>query len=360
MVIAFYGNAQTIYSSHIPYGKVRCFSLPNVAEATWYMHNDTSGELHFYDLIRKVNIDVNVSINPNEKPVYKGTSDLFYEAVIDLSKNNILKLQIKEKSNSEPVEFLMPLTSSDKAVPFDYLYFKAERYIYYDGEDGRDSSSLVVEHVYPVPAANTNKEDSLRFVNAICSMNEVLTIDVKYPDDIIKNIDIAYIQEYTSVYESGEVEADSYTSNWEVFDDIHIVFQKNGLMGIVSSEYSYLGGAHGYYGSSNYVYDFESQKFLTLDDVFTNNYKIELEKAINRQLRIDIGLKSNELLEDNGFFAEYIEITPNFILSESGITFHYNVYEIACYAAGSFDVTIPYSEIKSVIRKNGLIDRIAQ
>ena len=350
--------AQTVYTSHIACGKIRYYSLADVAEAVWYQPNDSTGELHFYDQKRKESCQVSVSINPDAEPVYTGSSDLFFEAKIDLTKNSVLRLLIKEKQNSEPLILNLPATSSDKSVAVDYRCFSAVRYISYNTEDGVDSVSMTIEHMYPVPAANTPQADSVRFVRAICSMYDALPVDAVYPDDMIKNFDITYIQDYTSMYESGEAEIDDVSSNWEVYDEISILFQKNGLIGFVSSGYEYTGGAHGLYGSVNYTYDSQSEKLISLEDIFAINFESILEEAINAQLRTDRNLAPDASLSDEGFFVDVVTATPNFMLSETGITFHYNIYEIASYADGSIDITVPYDEIRAIVPAGGMIERM--
>ncbi|HPS84855.1 MAG TPA: RsiV family protein, partial [Bacteroidales bacterium] len=63
-------------------------------------------------------------------------------------------------------------------------------------------------------------------------------------------------------------------------------------------------------------------------------------------------------LSDEGFFVEVVTATPNFMLSETGITFHYNIYEIASYADGSIDITVPYDAIRAIIPAGGVIERM--
>ena len=53
--------------------------------------------------------------------------------------------------------------------------------------------------------------------------------------------------------------------------------------------------------------------------------------------------------------AEYLlvsEILPsdNFKVTEDGITFIYNPYEIAAYAAGTIRITIPWDELQDILR----------
>ena len=47
------------------------------------------------------------------------------------------------------------------------------------------------------------------------------------------------------------------------------------------------------------------------------------------------------------------EITPNgnFTVSEKGITYTFNQYEIGPYALGIIGITIPWDEIDNIIKK---------
>jgi hypothetical protein len=60
----------------------------------------------------------------------------------------------------------------------------------------------------------------------------------------------------------------------------------------------------------------------------------------------------------NGFFTiEDIVPNNNFWLSDNGIHYSYNEYEIAPYAMGVIDVVVPYSELTEIISPNGIIAR---
>jgi hypothetical protein len=55
------------------------------------------------------------------------------------------------------------------------------------------------------------------------------------------------------------------------------------------------------------------------------------------------GIAADAKLEE-GFFPENFALAEVVYLSDEGVHFYYNVYEIACYAAGGDDVTIPWAE----------------
>ena len=62
-----------------------------------------------------------------------------------------------------------------------------------------------------------------------------------------------------------------------------------------------------------------------------------------------------ESLEDVGFWEDSIQPTENMKLSATGITFLYNVYEIAPYAMGAQEVTLTYAQLSDLLNKENPI-----
>lgn len=62
--------------------------------------------------------------------------------------------------------------------------------------------------------------------------------------------------------------------------------------------------------------------------------------------RAQYGAADDEELAQRGFFPETIAPTENFEVTPEGIVFHYNPYDIACYAIGEVDVPFTKEELK--------------
>jgi len=58
-----------------------------------------------------------------------------------------------------------------------------------------------------------------------------------------------------------------------------------------------------------------------------------------------------------GFYFEQdiFTLTDNFAITKEGLKFVYNPYEVAPYAFGQQEIIIPYTSLKEVIRKDGLL-----
>jgi hypothetical protein len=94
-------------------------------------------------------------------------------------------------------------------------------------------------------------------------------------------------------------------------------------------------------------YDLETGDRLTLDDLFTPEGKAALTERIHAQILADHNAVDwPELSENNCYVApEEIAPTENFELSADYITFHYNPYDIACYAQGATVVKLPLADL---------------
>ncbi|MBN2729170.1 MAG: DUF3298 domain-containing protein [Bacteroidales bacterium] len=260
------------------------------------------------------------------------------------------------KGGSKKIYFYTEV-SDQKMIPFDYLCFTANRAIYFTVDEGKDSVNMFIQRRYPVPAKSLSKEDSLKFIEAILAPYKGLPNEFRYPEDMVKNADIMLIQDYTSMYEAGSMEPD-YTAFWEINEDIDIVLNCAGLLGVVNSLYEYTGGAHGTYGSMCNVYDFTTRNIVGFDDIFEGDYEPALIKNINTKVREQLEIEEGESLSDRGFFVDEMPLTDNFCLYTNRIMFVYNIYEVAPYVVGSIEVEIPYTELKEFIKKNGPIDRL--
>lgn len=351
---------QTVYTAHVPCGSVRYFGYKGDVEVVWSRLTDTTAELSYTDIKQKATYVASIEVDPLAQPLFTGSSESFDSISIDLRSEGKIKLAMVLKSKKELTEITLAEFPSSVYIPVDYECFTALRSILYDSESGADSVSMTIEHSYPVPAKGCTKDDSLRFIAAVMNVWDETTVDMRYPDDIIKNIDIRYVQDYTSMYESGEAEVSEVFSMWSVYDALSVLFQKAGMMGLVYSNYEYTGGAHGSYGAMYYVYDFTLGRMLTLEDLFSVNYEMVLEAAIDKKIRSDFEIGADASLMENGFFVEVVPVVQNFTLSETEITFQYNIYEIAPYSAGSISVSVPYSDIRDIIAPGGPVERMME
>jgi len=116
------------------------------------------------------------------------------------------------------------------------------------------------------------------------------------------------------------------------------------------NETTYTGGAHGSYYISYINVDRRDGHVITLDELCDEAHEKALTDSIVKQVMADNNCATLEQLkEETGIFMLSDEpvVADNFYFSEKGITFTYNQYEIAPYAVGVIEVTLPYATMKA-------------
>lgn len=126
--------------------------------------------------------------------------------------------------------------------------------------------------------------------------------------------------------------------------------------------YVYMGGAHGLETRNFYNFDLKTGKVITEKDLFKANFESELAKLIKARI-VEESKESNEDqkaepiadLEETDFWTDSIKSNGNFYITDEGINYVFNPYEIAPYYMGQTEVTLPFSRLKSLLKPNSII-----
>ena len=105
---------------------------------------------------------------------------------------------------------------------------------------------------------------------------------------------------------------------------------------------SYTGGAHGNYGTSYANIDLQEGRVWTASDIIidTNAIRPMLNDAAINYFRPKPGQEMSQRL-----LVDEVPATANVYLSATGLSFVYNPYEIASYAAGQISLFLPYKKL---------------
>ncbi len=163
----------------------------------------------------------------------------------------------------------------------------------------------------------------------------------------------AYTKEYldnmTALYEEDQKEGGG-KKPWYEFSYTVTTETKPGCEGVTvyyaTVDY-YEGGAHGMNLLNIMNFDNKSGQRIALSDVLVPGYEQRLNTMLLDKLMEVTQTKSIEELHEMGFLYE-MEMFPadNFELTSDSISFLYNQYEIAPYALGRIELTIPYGELR--------------
>lgn len=193
--------------------------------------------------------------------------------------------------------------------------------------------------------------------------------DMQYDELTPKNAVDKYLEHYTEEYKSlsNDFYADqqniqgSQLPQWYWYQlniANKIQFQNDSLLSYAVEYSDYTGGAHGSFRVTYVNVDLTDLVTLSEEDLFVPNYKKRLTDVLLSQLTEKYGVASPDLLIEQGFFT-IDDIVPNnnFWMNEQGLHYSFNQYEVAPYAMGVIDVTIPYSKLTDILKSNGIISR---
>lgn len=111
---------------------------------------------------------------------------------------------------------------------------------------------------------------------------------------------------------------------------------------------TYTGGAHPNYYIYLSTYNLTTGDVIELEDIIVDNkaFNTIVEKAFYDFIEAD---GERPIEKENYFWDKGFYLPANFAITEKGLQFIYNPYEITAYALGSFDFMVPYADLEGII-----------
>ncbi len=182
--------------------------------------------------------------------------------------------------------------------------------------------------------------------------NIELAFSMGDPDAMDKSLQ-QIADEFVRNYDDFTDEMNEFTQGWYYEGTSNVNVLNDTLISLALEESYYTGGAHGSGGKYFLNFDPRTGEMYQLDDFFMEGYELALNTAGEKVFRKERELAETDDLQENYFeFPDNkFRLNDNFGFSNKGITFYFNSYEIAPYAAGPTEIFIPFSEISSWLRK---------
>ena len=199
-------------------------------------------------------------------------------------------------------------------------------------------NNAVVELNIPKAEGNTAQSKAINKVieNHIANM----LVFLEEPSDTLQ-LNYA-IKSFDSEYKSFKEGFGEGNMVWDASFDGEVTYQSSELISIAINSYINSGGAHG--NSNVTFFNFDTNgKLLSFNELFTN--ESELTSKVKPYFE-----EETEGSSINYFFDEEFHLPANIGFNDEGVIFFYNVYEIASYADGITEFTIPFEEIESFLK----------
>lgn len=168
----------------------------------------------------------------------------------------------------------------------------------------------------------------------------------------------AYQADAGEYYKSLLVDiANGYGSESDIFYDVcwydntegHFGDSYGSLQNYTVLYENYLGGAHGMHGIKNHIIDLKTGLSVTENDIFKPGYVQPVTDLIKEAMQRTYGKADDPASDYSGMFQEYMMPNGNCGVSEEGIFWSYNPYEVASYSEGIITVTVPWKDLEPYI-----------
>lgn len=156
------------------------------------------------------------------------------------------------------------------------------------------------------------------------------------------------IQKFQTAFSEFKLNIDENAMPWEATFDGDVIFHSSEIICIAVNAYTNTGGAHGNMNITLFNFNAQNGTLLKMEEfisdinAFTAIVKTHFEKEIQSE--------SDASMVDY-FFGEEFHLPANIGFNDEGVLILYNVYEIATYADGITEFTIPFEELTSVLTR---------
>jgi hypothetical protein len=134
---------------------------------------------------------------------------------------------------------------------------------------------------------------------------------------------------------------------WNIFLQSKILHQKKHLIVLELNADTYLGGAHGI-GNTQYLnFDRKTHQRISAAQLFIDDKEPQFWAKIQAQHQAWI--KANELNDAHSIATWPFIHSNNIALTDKGLTVKYQNYDLAPYAFGQLEFSVPYEQLHGII-----------
>lgn len=154
-----------------------------------------------------------------------------------------------------------------------------------------------------------------------------------------------------------------FGSTYALSSGVSVARADDRVISMIFGDYTYTGGAHGYAGTSGWVYDSQTGQCLGLADLSGDETAL---KEFFVQYITELSKTEDYTYEGQTiFFDDYEQWIPDVVadglwyFNNEGITFISQPYVLSSYAAGTIFFPIPYEDLEGVIDSRWLPETAA-
>ena len=147
-------------------------------------------------------------------------------------------------------------------------------------------------------------------------------------------------------------------TNYMTNIDIKVIYNKNGLATFCRHEISFRDEMETMSAHNYYSFDLDSLKKIEIFDLFQEDDLQNVSELLKNKLLVTLNINDEDSLMNLGYFnLDNITVTDNFYFDETGITWNYAIYEIACFSVGETNITLDYEQLSPYINNRSYLHK---
>ena len=148
-------------------------------------------------------------------------------------------------------------------------------------------------------------------------------------------------------------------AGWFVDNRFRVIHQDRRLISFEFAEQAYTGGAHPNSATRYASFGIANGRRISLDDLLVGGRSARLNEIAERRFRRLHGVPQERSLVDAGFWFEgdAFALNDNFAVTEAGLLFYYNPYEVTAYVVGPTGLQLTLEELDGLVLPGGPLDR---
>ncbi len=214
--------------------------------------------------------------------------------------------------------------------------------------NGRDCSTCA-DILIKVPYAL----DDLKISRTI---NSVIDEEIMYALKFDETHEVTSVEgamaSFDGSYQKMLAEFGGVAEPWEAKVSGIVTFENSDLVTIALENYTYTGGAHGYFYKIFLSFDRKKGLEIEPNELFGNldGFQQLAESKFREAYEVaaDVNINATGFMFDNDTF----HLPENFGFTAEGIELHYNQYEAASYADGPLVVMISFTEANPFLKES--------
>ena len=223
-----------------------------------------------------------------------------------------------------------------------------------------EESTLLMEPVvYTNAGCDDCPEVSIEYPKVIEDTKIGRAVNAGIEEEIIglltfsDSLEVTDLNEAVNSFSQGYSELKSVypdeTVPWEARIKAEVSFENSHILSVRLDSYLFTGGAHGYTSTNFLNFDIDKGEKINTQKLFRDllAFRSHAESAFRKQENIP----PDSPINSTGFMFELdsFYLPANIGLTPKGILLLYNQYEVASYADGQIQLTIPFKEAKKFV-----------